>query len=268
MGNNDLNVFDNTNSINEKIKQMVKKSFNLQIVKSFAGKSLEEICAWYPFMITKEKVIDYAIQTRQFELLAEFAAYEKNPTISRDDTLATTGLINFVHLVNELSHRVCFMMFQLLDNWEEMKYRKYLFTKSPRKELIGKYTQTDYAEYIDELGGSKHFITKSEFEKFLKDVKSKITFVSINDLPFSVDSLLLTLLQHYKEYNLTMEKILTEVIPKGDGSYQHEGIANDFIHLWNVARKEYDYDSRFFNENVIFHDFFIWQDFKKDVYSN
>lgn len=252
-------------ALNRKIRKKAQKSFNLQIVKSFAGKSLDEICSWYPFMITKEDVFAYAIQIRQYELLADFAAYESNPTISQDDVKATMGLINFVTLVNELAQRVCFMMFQLMDNWEFNKNREYFLSKNQRKELDAKYSRYDFNEYVQQMGGGKHFITKSEFEQFIKDVKDKVFFKSLNELNFSMDSLFLVFLQHGREYGLTMKSILNEIIPKGSGQYQHEGFANEFIHVWNVMKDEYKPGSRLFNRENLFYDFFLWEDTHQDI---
>lgn len=242
-----------SDSLNYKIKKKSKRSINNLLTKSFFGKTLDDICDWYPKMITKNDVFDYLVQSREYDVIAMIGAYNKCP--DKNDVDCLVGFQAFCNTLQELARRVCYSMCESIDNSLEENERDYLRNLNRNKSSITDYKINQYNEFIDGDEAGKRFITKYEFEEFLKE-PAELRTSNLNEYDYSIESLFLMLFQHKKEYHLTDEKIITSIIPRGSHSWSHEGIANEYLKYNNFLSDEYNDKSLSFDNSMIMDHFF------------
>lgn len=241
------------NNFNYTIKKKKKRSVNNLLMKSFFGQSLDKICDWYPIMITKNDVFDYLVQLREYDVIAMIGAYNNNA--DENDVDCLVGFQTYCGILQELSRRVCYSMCESIDNSLEENERDYLGNLTRNKSSITDYKINQYKEFIDGDEAGKRFITKIEFEEFLKE-PAELRTSNLNNYDYSIESLFLMLYQHKKEYHLTDEKIITSIIPRGNHSWSHEGIANEYLKYNNFLSCEYNDKSLSFDNSMIMDHFF------------
>lgn len=229
------------NEINNRIKRKSALSLNNFLYKSFYGLSLDEIANWYPKMINKNDIFDYLVQKREYDSIAMIAAYEKYHTnnFNEDSIDCNVGFQIYCKALQDMALRVCYSMCESIDNNLYDSERKYLNNLSRNKGNITDYKEDEYIDFINGDEAGKRFITKYEFEKFLKQPKELRTN-NLDDYDYSIESLFIMLFQHKKEYKLNEEKIITQIIPRGSHRWSHEGIANEYLKYNNYLSEEYN----------------------------
>lgn len=231
---------DTIRRLNQRIKRRQEESFNSMIVKSYKGMHIKEIAKFYPSMIDEHDVISYLLQCREYDMIPLIVKYELDPNSIDDDFEAMSGLICFCEVIQELSKRVCYSMSESVDDWLYTQERGYVFPKkSFLRQITTDYKPEKYDDFVRNDVGGKRFITKYEFEEFIKECRNGGLRRSVQSYPFSDDSLFIMLFQHQKEYGLDKEKIVDLLVPDEHITRQHRGSANDFIRFERYLHGEY-----------------------------